>query len=167
MSILARRAGLTVGALLAFLPMGLAVQCAPDTSVDWVRFNGDDFVRVGITDGDIEPARSTELTSTTGAVTLGVATVDPGAAPAGTEHTVEVQIDDEWQEIIGKVSVGVNSGERGFEVFPLTQDSADHGYWFLELRSVGDEGEVRSDRFNFRLFQLEVADEPVDTGDDG
>jgi len=132
--------------------------------VTWVRFNGNDFVEVQVTAAEEPgPAVSTDLTSTTGAVLLGSGSVDPGAAPVGTDHEVVVRIDDAYEETVGRVSVEVDAGPRGIEEFDLRQDSADHGYWWLRVRSVGDVGEERTDRFTFLLWVPDDAGE-VDTG---
>jgi len=145
--------------LLLWLPLGLGVSCNND-EMTWVRFNGNDFLEVEVTAAEVlGPPVSTNLTSTTGAVLLGSASVDPGSAPTGTDHEVVVEIDDDYEETVGRVSVEVDAGARGTETFELRQDSADHGYWWLRVRSVGDLEEERTDRFSFRLWV------PGDSGD--
>jgi len=149
--------------LLLWLPLGLGVSCNNDEVV-WVRFNGNDFVEVEVTAAEeLGPSVFTSLTSTTGAVLLGSASVDPGSAPVGTDHEIVVRIDDAYEETVGKVTVEANAGPRGTEEFDLRQDSADHGYWWLRVRSVGEVGEERTDRFSFQLWVPDDAGE-VDTG---
>lgn len=146
-----------------------AVGC-PDSDVEWARFNAtDDQVEVALTTSDtVGDPVSTELHSSTGAVVVGTGTVDPGSGPAGTRHTVQVDVADAYQETVGRVSVFVDAGARGREEFELERDSADIGYWQLEIESYGDAGESRTDTFAFRLWQ--VADGTLitdfDTGSD-
>jgi hypothetical protein len=150
--------------LLLWLPVGLGVSCNDDDVV-WVRFNGNDSLEVQVTaDEALGPPESTDLTSTTGAVLVGSASVDPGSAPVGTDHEVVVQIDDDYEETVGRVSVEVDAGARGIEEFDLRQDSADHGHWLLQVRSVGETGEERTDRFAFRLWVPDDSGDIIDTG---
>jgi hypothetical protein len=105
---------------------------------------------------------SIDLTSSTGLVVLGTATVSPAGGPVGTIHELSVVIDDEYEESVGRVTVRTDSGERGKDEYELEGDSADEGYWKITLVSAGDSDEVREDSFTIRLFE-EVAVESVDT----
>jgi len=124
-------------------------------SIDWVRFNGDDQVDVEVT-ADPEPGDpvSIDLTSTTGAVVIGTATVDPGSGPVGTDHVVTVLVDEAYSGDVGRVVVSTDAGSRGVEDHTLQQDSADHGLWVRTLTSQGAEGEERTDTFTFELFTV-------------
>jgi hypothetical protein len=142
-----------------------AVGC-PAGDVEWARFNGlDDVLEVQVTASGVPgPAIQRDLWSTTGAVDVGDATVSPGSGPVGTRHALVVDIGGSWETVVDRVSVVVDAGRRGTEEFDLERDSADPGYWRLELESAGDPGEVRTDRFTFRLWQ--VADGPLVTDPD-
>ena len=52
-----------------------------------------------------------------------------------------------------RVSVRTSSGERGEDEYDLVQDSAGDGFWLLQIESVGEEGEQRTDTFELRLWQ--------------
>lgn len=140
----------------------LAVACTKDAGDQYVRFNDVDGVDVQITPGDPGDPVSVDLLSTTGAVTVGTGTVDPGSAPAGSLHAVTVDVVDDYQEDVVRVLIDADSGSRGTETFTLERDSADHGHWYVEIQSVGRTDETRTDHISFRLFTL--ADDGVDTG---
>ena len=136
------------------LPLLLfAAGCPSSDEVEWVRFNADDTFDVQITPGvDPGPSVQAVLTSTTGAVVVGSVTLDPGAAPAGTLHELWVHVGEAYKDSVGKVELSVDSGARGVETFSLERDSADHGAWWVELRSVGDATETRTDVFSVLLY---------------
>lgn len=138
-----------IGLIGASLLLGA---CKKGDELEYDRFNGNDYVDVEVTASEILPAVSTDLRSNTGAVLVGLATVDPGGAPIGTSGEVTLEVGDAWAEDVELVVLRVDSGERGEETFDMLQDSADHAYWFLRLESLGDEGEVRTDRFYFELY---------------
>lgn len=127
-----------------------------ETEASWVRFNAEDALSVEITAEEVGEAVSAELHSTSGQVVVGAITVDPGAGPVGTLHTVTVEILDDWEEVVGKVTLSTDSGARGIEEHELVRDSADHGFWSRELRSEGADGEVRTDRFSALLWRDEA-----------
>ena len=58
----------------------------------------------------------------------------------------------------------VDSGERGIEEFTLQRDSADAGYHQVDIISVGDVGEIRTDTFTIQLFIDETSTQITDTG---
>jgi len=138
-----------------------------DTETTWVRFNApDDEVDVQV-GGDLLDPVTIDLWSTTGAVLVGDASVDPGGGPVGTDHGVAVNVLDDWEEVVGRVTVTTRTDDRGEEEHVLRQDSADHGYWHVVLTSVGTEGEQRTDVFDVALLVAEE-DEPYvqfDTGE--
>lgn len=141
----------------------LAVGCSKDDAIQYDRFNSEDFVDVEVTSGEILPAVSVDLTSNTGAVVVGTATVDPGGAPVGSDGEVTVQVRRLWAEDVDLIYLRVDSGERGEESFEMLQDSADHAYWFLRIESLGAEGEVRTDRFFFELYVPGTGNVDLDT----
>ncbi len=149
-------------ALLAAL---LLTGCSSDDEIIWLRFNADDAVQVEVTASDtLGDTVSGELYSTTGAVLVGSVVVDPGSGPVGTDHEVVVEVLDDWEELVGKVTVLTDSGERGTEEHELWRDSADHGLWVRTLTSAGSEGEQRTDSFSVRLWS---EDEGAGDGDTG
>jgi hypothetical protein len=148
-----------VSALIAAL---LLAGCDGGDDTSWARFNADDTVQVEVTASeDLGEAVSADLHSTTGARVVGSVVVDPGSGPVGTDHEVTVEVLDEWEDEVGRVTVRTDAGERGVEDHELWRDSADHGLWVRTLTSVGVEGEERTDTFSVRLW---VEDENGDTG---
>jgi hypothetical protein len=138
----------------ALAPMLLAlIACKGDDEVQYTRFNGDDdvlVVEVGVSDL-LDPVE-TVLTSSTNEVEVGLAWVDPGGGPVGTDHGVVVQVYDVYQSEIDRVTVRARSPGRGEDEYALTQDSADEGVWKINLTSVGSEGESRSDELQVLLW---------------
>ena len=164
--LLADRAALAAGALLLWLPIGMGFWCKPN-DVEYLRFNGNDVIQVEVTAGDTVGVPVTiDLTSSSGAIVVGTATVDPGSGPVGTRHEVSVQVANAYEEIVERVTLEVDSGQRGLAEFELSQDSADHGYWWLELESVGEPGETRTDSFTIVLWEVDLEGEGDDTGSD-
>lgn len=145
------------------LALLLAVACTTSSETEWVAFNGDsDSVEVDVGAPEELPAVSVALSSTTGAVEVGVGSVTPGGGPIGTVHTITVQVYETYAPDIRRVSVRASSGDRGEDEYELARDSAGEGYWSFELESVGDADERRTDLFTFRLWEAEA-----DTADGG
>lgn len=117
--------------------------------------NATDAIQVEITVGPVGPATVVDLTSNTGAVIIGSATVEPGSGPVGTNHLLLIEVADEWQDRI-EVAQITSIGERGTEEYDLRQDAADPGFFDLTLTSLGDEGEARTDTWSVTLW------EPID-----
>ena len=92
------------------------------------------------------------LSSSLRANDVGTATVGPSFGPVGTRHTVRVEVLDAFQDIVQRVTV-YTTGQRDDEEIPLRQDSADPGSWAVELESLGAPDEVRTDRFELRLYE--------------
>lgn len=155
-----------------FLPAGLVlfctqlgVSCEEEAEPNWVQFNGSGdavIIEVGIAD-ELDPV-SCELTSSVTGLVVGQATVTPGGGPIGTEHTILVVVEDEWENDVGRVSVRTDSGERGTDEYELEADPADEGYYGLTIVSVGEEGEQRSDTLTFRLWYDSEETAGDDTG---
>lgn len=131
--------------------------CPATGEITWVQFNGsDDTLEVNVTAStDLGDVRVINLTSTTGANEVGTAQVDPGSGPVGTDHELLVTVDDAYQEVVGRVTVVADAGDRGNAEHELIQDSADHGYWVLSLTSLGAEAEERVDTFTVVLWRNE------------
>ena len=160
-----RRAPRLRSALLLPLLVVLGA-CTEDDAVTYEQFNdeGDEIsIAVG---ADLLDAVSVELHSTTGQVIIGTATVDPGGGPVGTEHTILVEIDDDYEEMVDRVSVRAKSEDRGDDEFDLEGDSADEGLYKTTLVSQGEEGETREDTFVIRVWDIvDDTDGQSDTGD--
>jgi hypothetical protein len=139
------------------------------TELVGIQFNGmDDAFDVGIVASDeLGSVSDIELLSTTGAVVVGTASLDPSTGPVGTDHLIQVDISDDWEEVVSRVTVLVDAGDRGNAEYEFIQDSADHGYWETELTSLGEEGETRTDTFTLQLWQSEdTADLVVEEADE-
>lgn len=152
--------------------MGLgfaAAGCNPDEIV-WIPFNADDqtlVVEVLPVGSPVGDAVSLDLLSSLGRTDVGVAAVDPGSGPVGTSHQITVDVLDDFEAIVGRVTVVVDSeavsdldgdGEpdsRGEGEYELRQDSADPGAWALTVQSLGADDETREDRFTVHLWQPE------------
>ena len=105
------------------------------------------------------------LFSSTGLVVVGSASIDPGGGPIGTRHTLVVEVDDTWETQVSRVVVVTESGERGAEEFTLARDSADAGYHQIDIVSVGEAGEMRTDTLTIQLYTEEGSNiSSVDTG---
>ena len=145
-------------ALLLLIPAFLG--CAKKKEVTYTQFNGsDDSMTIDVGVPTLEPANSIDLTSTTGQVIIGQATVDPGGGPIGTDHAIVVNVDDAYQQIVDRVSVRLKSPQRGVDEFEMQQDSADEGVWKLDIVSTGTADEVRTDTLTVRCW-----DRSADTG---
>lgn len=141
----------------------LLFACKGDGEITWVAFNWDqDRVEIEVTDGDVGEPVTADLHSTTGNEVVGSVSVDPGSGPVGTDHTVVIEVFDDWQEQVDRATTATDAGDRGATEHEMVRDSADHGLWQLVLRSLGEEGETRTDTFTFRLYEAEGA---YETGD--
>jgi hypothetical protein len=131
----------------------LALACTDEADTVWVAYNGgSDSVEVDVGSPELLDPVSVVLTSTTGALEIGLGTVSPGGGPIGTVHTVTAQVYEEYAEEVGRVSIRTSSGDRGEDEYDLERDSAGEGYWSFELQSVGDSDERRTDVLTFRLY---------------
>lgn len=136
--------------LVGFVSLGI---CSDDDAY-YKPFNGDDDaveLAVGPSD-DLEPI-SVDLYSNTGSILVGVGTVTPGAAPVGTDHDVSVEVLEDFEETVERVTIEVEAGDRGTSEHVLRQDSADRGLWKVAITSRGEEGEIRTDRLRFVLWE--------------
>lgn len=139
------------------------LSCGDEDTVSYVRFNGDDdIVTISVGVADLLDDITIDLHSTTGEVVIGSAVVSPGGGPIGTTHDVVVVISDDYEDKVDRVSVRVDSGDRGEDEYDLERDSADEGYYKLSMVSVGDDGEVRDDTFTIKVWD-EDGDSDGDT----
>jgi len=128
--------------------------CSDETVINWAQYNApDNAVTVVVGSIDLLPTVDVMLTSSTGTVEIGGASVDPGGGPLGTISTLTIEVLEDYAADIGRVSVQTDSGSRGKDAFDLRRDSASDGIWVGEIQSVGEEGEVREDQFLFQLWQ--------------
>ncbi len=145
-----------------------AVACDNKGKVVWVEFNApDQTIKVEVLPAGSPEGEDTtlELLSNLGRTVVGEALVSPGSAPVGTEHLLAVDVLDDFEEIVGRVTVVVDTeavkdldddGEadsRGEGEFELLRDSADPGAWALTLQSLGADDESRTDRFTVVLWE--------------
>ncbi len=138
---------------------GLLAGCTGSTGTTWVQYNAaDNTVSIDVGAAAVEDPVSVTLTSNTGAVELGTGTVDPGGGPIGTMHTVTVSVSSDYASDIGRASVRLDSGSRGVDEYDMDADSTGEGYWVVQLQSVGDVGETRTDSLTFRLWTASGAD---------
>lgn len=152
----------------------LLAACDESTETTYTQYNGEDdsvVIQVGADTeytmddlgNEVVVDASTTLSSTSGEYQLGIGSVSPASGPIGTVHTVRVELDEDYDSDVDRVSIRTSSGDRGEDEYDLDEDSAGEGLWTLELTSYGEEGEVREDTLTFRLWQ---ADETSSTGDD-
>lgn len=150
-----------------FLACGLlGYDCQEEVEPNWVQFNGDaDSVTIEVGAAEELDPVSCELTSSVTGLVVGSAEVTPGGGPIGTEHTLLVVVENDWENDVGRVTVRTDSGDRGTDEYELESDPADEGYYGLTIISVGEEGELRSDTLTFRLwYDSEDASSGDDTG---
>lgn len=142
--------------LLPTMLLSLAGCKSEEDDFPFIRFNADDdHLVVCVGDGaGCTPVGTTDLLSTNGSTVVGTATVDPESGPVGTVHRIEIDVDDEWSEIVQLAQVELD-GDRGTQSWDMQQDSADHGNWVIEVESLGDDGESREDRVDVLLWQYE------------
>ena len=133
--------------------------CLEKDATFWAPYNGEDDRVLVFVRSDVQGAVDTDLRSSTGSVTVGTATVDPGAGPVGTEHFVTVEVDEAFVEDVGRVTLEIE-GDRGATEHELMQDSALAGTWVVQVTSVGEEQESREDSFRFVLWQESEKDDP-------
>lgn len=143
--------GLFRGALLSGALCVLG--CTTETETSWTQYNAaDNTVSIEVGAAEVTDPVSVTLMSNTGSVELGTGTVDPGGGPIGTVHHVTVQVSEDYASDIGRASVRLDAGERGEDEYDMDADATGEGYWVVDLTSVGDEGETRTDTLTFRLW---------------
>lgn len=145
---------LTLATLLALFG------CEEDAATTYSLFNCEDdysFVSVGedeIISGDAcDGADQIEINSSSCEVSVGQATISPCGGPTGTEHEIVVRVNSTYSHQIAKVTVQLESGQRGDDEYKLTPDSADEGLYKITLISVGSEGEERDDLIRIQLWE--------------
>jgi hypothetical protein len=136
--------------------------CSQEEENIYDRFNGsNDVIEVQVGAEEIGSLAVIDLNSSTGAVVIGSASIDPDAGPSGTVHLLEVAILEEYIHQVDKVSVEIDAADRGIQSYDLQADSADESLYRLEIESVADEGETRTD-----ILEVQVWDISGDTDGD-
>jgi len=159
--------------LFAVPPFALLfLACGEGDDTTWVQFNAEDnqYLEVEVLpvgDAAGEPV-SLDLLSNIGLTVVGTAEIDPGSAPVGTDHLVSVEIFDDFELQVQRVTVfiasepvsdldgdGVDDARSNSE-YELLHDSADLGVWARSFESHGEDDERRTDAFQFFLWEPEV-----------
>lgn len=145
---------LLVGASLFGVVLSGLTGCKADEEIVWVQYNSEvDEVEIQVGSAEVLDPIQAPLTSNTGSLEIGIATVTPGGGPIGTVHDVRVEISADYAPDVDRVSVRTDSGDRGTDEYDLIQDSAGDGFWLIQIQSVGEEGEQRTDTLRLRLWQ--------------
>lgn len=127
--------------------------CQESEEENYNQFNAEtDQLEVSVGIEEELEATTIELHSSTGQVIVGTATLTPGGGPIGTEHQLIVEVENTWETEVTRAVLVIDSGERGEKEYILNRDSADAGYHQVDIQSVGDIGEVRTDTFTIQLY---------------
>ena len=86
---------------------------------------------------------------------IGEASIDPCAAPLGAEHNIIVRVFEQYEDLVDKATVRLESPGRGADEYKLKPDSADQGLYKTSLVSVGVGEERRSDFVRFKLWEVD------------
>ena len=140
----------------AFVLVGMSlVACNKDEGIQYDQYNAtNDTLTLQVGTETVLDAIEIPLMSSTGQVEVGLARVDPGGGPIGTNHDFVVEVYDEFQDVVDRASVRLKSPGRGEDEYDLEQDSADEGVYLVTLESEGAEGEQREDLLTFRLWTI-------------
>ena len=134
----------------------LLLACQESEEDNYNLFNAEtDQLEVSVGIEEESEAQTIELHSSTGQVIVGTATLTPGGGPVGTEHQLIVEVENTWETEVTRAVLIIDSGERGEKEYVLNRDSADAGYHQIDIQSVGDVGEVRTDTFTIQLYAEE------------
>ena len=148
-------------ALAGGLLGGLA-GCSGDDELIWQSFNSDDDrLQIEIRPGESIGVATSSLTSNTGLVDVGNVRVEPAVAPVGSSHFVSLVVDEEWAPRIDRATI-TSFGDRGEgDEYDMIGDTARDGVFELELISLGDPDEQRTDVWIVKLWEL-VEELPVE-----
>lgn len=134
----------------------LFIACDESSEDSYNLFNSDtDQFEVSIGIEEETEVETLDLHSSTGQVIVGTATLSPGGGPIGTEHQLVIEVENTWETDVTQVILMIDSGDRGTKEYVLDRDSADAGYHQIDIQSVGEEGEVRTDLFTIQLYAEE------------
>ena len=142
--------------MLHWLAWGFFLLGCEEEEVEYSQFNGtSDIIEISVGVDEEQPSAEINLLSSTGQVIVGTATITPGGGPIGTRHTLVVNIEEQWKARVSRAIAATDSGDRGTEEFTLERDSADAGYHQIDIVSVGEEGETRTDLLTIKLYAEE------------
>jgi hypothetical protein len=129
--------------------------CTEDSESIYERFNAEgEVLSVSVGDEEVGTLALIDLYSSTGAVIVGTASVDPDGGPSGTIHLLEVEIADDFVHSVDKVSVEIDATDRGIQTYTLKGDSADEALYRLKIESVAADGELRIDQLEIQVWDL-------------
>ena len=80
----------------------------------------------------------------------------------GTEHVITVTAFPEYEDRVDRAEILIESDARGALVIEMVQDSAELYRFVQSITSYGVDGEERTDRLTFRIYEL--VEEPAATG---
>ena len=127
--------------------------CSEESEIIYDRFNATDEVfEVVVGATELGEVALLDLYSSTGAVMIGQASIDPDAGPSGTLHLIEVEILEDYVHQVDRVSVEIDSGARGVQVIDLYADSAAESVYRIEMESFSEEGEQRTDELEIQVW---------------
>jgi len=132
----------------------LTLLCGCDDVGSWDSFGSPAELEVQVGVSEILPAVEA-IAGGQVAKDLPVADIllEPGGGPVGTEHTLEVTVVEDFEADVQRVTVRVDAGSYGTDVFELEQDPAFMGVWAITLESLGDETEApREDTLTVKLW---------------
>jgi hypothetical protein len=133
----------------------VAAACTDDTGPAYEQFNAqEEVMEVRVGEAEIGDVALLELHSSTGAIVIGEASINPDAGPSGSIHDLEVQILDEYVHRVDRVSVEIDAGERGVQTYDLNADSADEALYRLEIQSFAEDSEIRTDVLEIQVWDL-------------
>jgi hypothetical protein len=145
---------------MVFLSWG-TVACNQDEGIQYDQYNaGNDRLTIQVGIEDLLDPEEIPLMSSTGQVEVGLARVDPGGGPIGTNHEIVIEVYDAYQEVVDRASVRTQSRSRGEDEYDLEQDSADEGVYLVTLQTEGAADEIRDDTLTFRLWTIAENQEP-------
>lgn len=134
--------------------LGLALLCGCEGADAWTPFGNPAELEVEVGGTDLLPPQETFAGGQV-AEDLSVAsvTLDPGGGPVGTEHSLRVAVEEAFEAEVQRVTVRVDAGEYGSDLFELEQDPAFMGEWGITLESLGEASDgPRTDTLTVRLW---------------
>lgn len=164
---------------LLLVSVALCIGGCKKDEITWVPFNAEGQTLVV----DVLPSGSSigapveiELLSSLGRTVIGVGAVDPGSGPVGTSHLVTVDVLDEFEALVGRATVEVDTeavsdldgdgdeDARGAGEYEMRRDSADPGAFAITMQSLGADDESREDRFTLHVWEPEQLEPTVEDG---
>ena len=133
----------------------VAVACTDDSEPAYEQFNAQgEVLEVQVGEPEVGEMALIELHSSTGAIRIGDASIDPDAGPSGSVHDLEVRILEDYVHQVDRVSVEIDAGDRGSQSYDLQADSADEALYRLEIQSFAQDSEQRTDVLEIQVWDL-------------